>query len=75
MKRQTITKLLCTAAITASLAGIASASTAVTAQLDPNVTVQIDGTARTFFNAQGKEVHPIVYQGTTYLLCARWASF
>lgn len=67
MKRQTITKLLCTAAITASLAGIASASTAVTAQLDPNVTVQIDGTARTFFNAQGKEVHPIVYQGTTYL--------
>ncbi|MBS5145021.1 MAG: PepSY domain-containing protein [Butyricicoccus pullicaecorum] len=67
MKRQTITKLLCTAAITASLSGIASASTAVTAQLDPNVTVQIDGTARTFFNAQGKEVHPIVYQGTTYL--------
>lgn len=67
MKRQTMTRLLCTAAITASLCGIASASTAVTAQLDPNVNVQIDGTSRTFYNAQGKEVHPIVYQGTTYL--------
>ncbi len=67
MKRQTITRLLCTAALTASLCGAASASTAVTAQLNPNVTVQIDGTARTFYNAQGQEVHPIVYQGTTYL--------
>ncbi len=67
MKRQTMTRLLCTAALTASLCGVASASTAVTAQLDPNVTVQIDGTARNFYNAQGQEVHPIVYMGTTYL--------
>ncbi len=67
MKHQTITRLLCTAALTTMLCGAASASTAVTAQLDPNVTVQIDGTTRTFYNVQGQEVHPIVYMGTTYL--------
>ncbi len=67
MKRKTITRLLCTAVLTASLCGAANASTAVTAQLDPNITVQIDGTARTFYNVQGQEVHPIVYRGTTYL--------
>lgn len=67
MTRKTITRLLCTAALTASMCGAAGASTAVTAELNPNITVQIDGTARTFYNAQGQEVHPIVYQGTTYL--------
>lgn len=71
MKRKTIARLLCTTVLATSLysmTGMASAaSQAVTAQLDPNVNVQIDGTARTFYNAQGKEVHPIVYMGTTYL--------
>ncbi len=67
MKRKTMTSLFCTALIAASLCGAADASTAVTAQLDPHVTVQIDGTARTFYNVQGQEVHPIVYRGTTYL--------
>lgn len=67
MTRKTITRLLCTAALTASMCGMAGAATAVTAELSPNLTVQIDGTTRTFYNAQGQEVHPIVYQGTTYL--------
>lgn len=39
----------------------------VTAQLSPQFTIIIDGAERDFYNADGNEVHPIVYQGTTYL--------
>ena len=39
----------------------------VTAQLSPQYTIIIDGEERDFYNADGNEVHPIVYQGTTYL--------
>ena len=67
MKQKTMAKLLCAAVLTASLCGAGAASTAVSAQLSPNVAVQIDGTDRTFYNAQGQEVHPIIYNGTTYL--------
>lgn len=67
MARKTISRLLCTAVLTTAMCSAAGASTAVTAELNPNITVQIDGIARTFYNAQGQEVHPIVYQGTTYL--------
>ena len=42
-------------------------NTNVTAQLSPNINVVVDGTTRTFYNAGGTEVHPIVYNGTTYL--------
>lgn len=71
MKHKLIAGLLCAVVLTTSVysvTGMASAaSTAVTAQLRPNVTVQIDGTARTFYNAQGQEVYPIIYNGSTYL--------
>ena len=43
------------------------AATNVTATLRPDVTVRIDGVACDFYNAQGKEVHPILYNGTTYI--------
>ena len=39
----------------------------VTAQLSPHYTILVDGVERTFYNVNGQEVHPIVYQGTTYL--------
>ena len=42
-------------------------NTNVTAQLSPNINVVVDGATRTFYNAGGTEVHPIVYNGTTYL--------
>ncbi len=35
--------------------------------LSPDITVVVDGAARTFYNAGGEEVHPIAYNGTTYL--------
>lgn len=45
----------------------AGAVTQVTAQLTPALTIQVDGTARTFYTASGTEAHPIIYNGTTYL--------
>ena len=36
-------------------------------ELRPGVSIQVDGTARDFYNAQGTEVHPIFYNGTHYL--------
>ncbi len=71
MKRNRIARLLCAAVLTASLCGMSgissSALTVVTAQLSPNVNIQIDGTVRNFYNSQGQEMHPILYNGTTYL--------
>lgn len=39
----------------------------VTATLNPDLIVKIDGVEQTFYNAQGQEVHPISYAGTTYI--------
>ena len=63
-------KLICVLAIAALLCGAvtaASGARTVEARLRPDVTVVIDGTARTFYNVQGQEVHPIGYAGTTYV--------
>lgn len=57
----------CAMALSAALTVGASAATNVTATMRPDVTVRIDGIARDFYNAQGKEVHPILYNGTTYI--------
>lgn len=45
----------------------AASSKNVTAQLSPHYTIVVDGVERTFYNVAGDEVHPIVYNGTTYL--------
>ena len=42
-------------------------SSSVTATLSPQLNIIVDGVSQTFYNAQGKEVHPIIYNGTTYL--------
>ena len=39
----------------------------VTAYLSPDLSIVVDGSYRTFYNAVGQEVHPILYGGTTYL--------
>lgn len=59
--------LLCAALLLAALAGNALASSKATAQLRPDMTILIDGTARTFYAANGQQVHPILCNGTTYL--------
>lgn len=39
----------------------------VTAEVRPGVAILIDGAARTFYDAAGKEVHAVFYNGTHYL--------
>ena len=51
----------------AVLCGTAAAGWTAQADLRPDIDVVIDGTERTFYNANGTEVHPISYQDTTYL--------
>ena len=61
--------VLCAALAAGSLVVSAGAvqSSTVTAQLSPNIDVVVDGVERTFYNVSGTEVHPIAYNGTTYL--------
>ncbi|MCI8539029.1 MAG: hypothetical protein HFF18_10290 [Oscillospiraceae bacterium] len=39
----------------------------ISAYLNSNVTVKLDGEAQTFLNEQGNRVYPITYNGSTYL--------
>lgn len=57
-------------ALTGALAVGAVAATTVqkiTADLRPDMTVQVDGEARTMLDQKGNIVYPISYNGTTYL--------
>ena len=66
-KNRLIQTTACAMALSAALTVSAFAATNVTATLSPDVTVRIDGVTCDFYNAQGKEVHPIIYNGTTYI--------
>ena len=60
--------LLCTVLAAGTLTTAAGAvTTSAAAQLSPNVSIVVDGTSRTFYNASGEEVHPILCDGVTYL--------
>ena len=39
----------------------------VTAELHPDFTIVVDGTARTFRDVDGDQVYPLLYRGSTYL--------
>ena len=70
LKKKFGTLLITALTVGALLGGTALAangSYTVTAELNPDIRVKIDGVERTFFNAQGQEVHPISYAGTTYV--------
>ena len=73
MKQHIISKrvgalALCAVLAAGTMALPASArGTDVTAQLSPDISIVVDGSYRTFYNVRGEEVHPIVYNGTTYL--------
>lgn len=47
--------------------GAASVAQKVTAEICPHFTVIADGEKQTFTDANGTEVYPLVYNGTTYL--------
>lgn len=52
---------------TLSATALAASVTTVSATLSPDITVQVDGATRTFFNVNGVQVYPVLYDGTTYL--------
>ena len=52
----------------------ASQSQNVTATFRPDMKLKVNGTTYTVRDTTGKEVSPLVYNGTTYLPLAPWAS-
>ncbi len=67
-------KRMRTAVITAVLLGVLAVGAAaasgiqqIIADLRPDITVEVDGMARTMTDKNGKTVYPISYEGTTYL--------
>ena len=72
MKKMTLKKTAGAVALSAVLAlgllpAAGAASTPISAYLSPDVTIVVDDISRTFYNAQGNETHPVMYNGTTYL--------
>ena len=69
LKRRAAALLLC--AVTAlGLCGAAAGAADVidvTAKICPDYDIVVDGKTQTFYNVQGEEVHPVLYNGTTYL--------
>lgn len=59
--------VLCAVLLLGSLSVNANAVSTVTAQLRPDYTIIIDGAKQIFYNVNGQQVHPVVYDGTTYL--------
>ena len=55
--------------LTGVLLGAAGAATVqhITADLRPDITVQVDGEKQTLLDKNGDVVYPITYDGTTYL--------
>ena len=68
LKRRAAALLLC--AVTAlGLCGAAAGAADVidvTAKICPDYNIVVDGKTQTFYNVQGEEVHPVLYNGTTY---------
>ena len=56
-----------TAAATAGTPDAKAQQKDISAELRPDFTIVVDGTKRTFTEENGDVVHPILYQGTTYL--------
>ena len=63
-----------TLAGTLALGAMAASPSQVTAQLSPQITVEVDGVARTFYNVNGQEVQPIAYAAPPTCPSGPWAS-
>ena len=58
---------VCCGALALCLTAGAGAVSQANVQLRPDMTILIDGKEQTFYNVEGREVQPILYDGTTYL--------
>ena len=56
-----------TAAAAAGTPDTDAKESSVTAQLRPDITIVVDGTTRTFTDAKGNAVYPVLLEGTNYL--------
>jgi len=68
--RKQISAIVLILAMSVMMCGVgvfASSVEEVRAISAPHFTIVVDGEKKIFYNAQGDEVHPIVYNGTTYL--------
>ncbi len=68
--KKTVTALVLALALVGALTIASSAAGVVQeirANLDPSITITLDGEAQTFLDANGTRVYPITYKGTTYL--------
>lgn len=66
MKKMILATLVTVAVVSGSVVAVAGYS-AERAVLSPNVSIVIDNNKCTFYSAQGKELKPIIYKGTTYI--------
>ena len=58
---------VCCGALALCLTAGAGAVSQADVQLRPDMTILIDGESRTFTDVNGKTVHPLLYNGSTYL--------
>ena len=60
-------------------AGASGTAKTITALIDPDVTITLDGVPQEFFDSKGERVFPILYNGSTYLpmraVCQDMAGF
>ena len=61
-----VTTVLCTASLSAGVAA-SGVVTRITAEFRPDFKVVVDNEVKSFKNAQGEAVYPVLYDGTTYL--------
>jgi len=65
VKVSSLLMLICVAAL--SLTAVAAVATTVQATLSPDITVNYNGEVQKMADANGAEVYPLVYNGTTYV--------
>ena len=67
--KKTQAYLLSAALLTGTFACHTSAlgATPATARLSPQYRIVVDNVEQTFYSASGSEMHPLVYNGSTYL--------
>ena len=67
IKKKLAAVLICLALLAGPMAATAGATSQISARISPDLTIVVDGIQRTFYNVNGQEVQPILYNGTTYL--------
>ena len=65
--KRTITVLTVAGLLTAGAAAASAVRQTITAQLRPDITVELNGSKQTLQDSQGNPIYPISYNGSTYL--------